>query len=252
MADLNSGYHGWSMSKRAFAAYEAGEKPLSKWTKKAMVEAISNYCNDNDLFFDKTITHLKKDAIFERFFQYSSWHHTSKFCNETNFYQLDESAVCEYFRPLTNQELKEREIARNIERHKEEVWREQNKKEEKQYEARLEAFQEQYGCHPCSFAAYIKFFPNNIEYFISKKGNECVRIHDEEKHFHGASCPIKRINEQYFISLYDKTSIILLLNHIEQRKSTPSLSDRCKDAQKASQELNNFGGLVEQHDIETR
>ena len=28
-----AGYNGWSMSNNAVAAYEDGEKPLSKWTK---------------------------------------------------------------------------------------------------------------------------------------------------------------------------------------------------------------------------
>lgn len=35
-----SGYFGSSMSLRAVEAYEAGEKPKSKWTKKVMLAAI--------------------------------------------------------------------------------------------------------------------------------------------------------------------------------------------------------------------
>ena len=37
MMDVNSGYIGHSMSRRAAEAYEDGEMPKSKWTKKAMV-----------------------------------------------------------------------------------------------------------------------------------------------------------------------------------------------------------------------
>lgn len=39
MMDVNSGYIGHSMSRRAAEAYEDGEMPNSKWTKKAMVVA---------------------------------------------------------------------------------------------------------------------------------------------------------------------------------------------------------------------
>lgn len=34
MMDVNSGYIGYSMSRRAAEAYEDGEMPKSKWTKK--------------------------------------------------------------------------------------------------------------------------------------------------------------------------------------------------------------------------
>lgn len=34
MWNMNSGYSGYSMSNRAVDAYEDGEMPLSKWTKK--------------------------------------------------------------------------------------------------------------------------------------------------------------------------------------------------------------------------
>lgn len=35
-----SGYNGWSMSNNAIAAYEDGEKPLSKWTKAEILDTI--------------------------------------------------------------------------------------------------------------------------------------------------------------------------------------------------------------------
>lgn len=49
--DVNSGYIGHSMSRRAAEAYEDGEMPKSKWTKKAMVAAIQAYCDEFDMFF---------------------------------------------------------------------------------------------------------------------------------------------------------------------------------------------------------
>ena len=35
-----AGYNGWSMSNNAVMAYKDGEKPLSKWTKKDILDAI--------------------------------------------------------------------------------------------------------------------------------------------------------------------------------------------------------------------
>lgn len=35
-----SGYSGYSMSNNAVDAYESGEKPRSKWTKKVLLSAI--------------------------------------------------------------------------------------------------------------------------------------------------------------------------------------------------------------------
>lgn len=97
--DVNSGYIGHSMSRRAAEAYEDGEMPKSKWTKKAMVAAIQAYCDEFDMFFAPDVLKgMHKDEVFERFFHKSSWHHTSKFFNETDFYKLDEDAVCGSFR----------------------------------------------------------------------------------------------------------------------------------------------------------
>lgn len=84
MMDVNSGYIGYSMSRRAAEAYEDGEMPKSKWTKKAMVAAIQSYCDEFDMLFDPDLLKgMHKDEVFERFFYESSWHHTSKFFNET-------------------------------------------------------------------------------------------------------------------------------------------------------------------------
>lgn len=38
MWNMNSGYSGYSMSNRAVDAYEDGEMPLSKWTKKIITQ----------------------------------------------------------------------------------------------------------------------------------------------------------------------------------------------------------------------
>lgn len=113
MMDVNSGYIGYSMSRRAAEAYEDGEMPKSKWTKKAMVAAIQSYCDEFDMLFDPDLLKgMHKDEVFERFFYESSWHHTSKFFNETDFYKLDEDAVCGSFRPMNPTEVAERDAVR--------------------------------------------------------------------------------------------------------------------------------------------
>ena len=36
----SAGYHGYSMSNNAVAAYDNGEMPLSKWTKSAILNEL--------------------------------------------------------------------------------------------------------------------------------------------------------------------------------------------------------------------
>ena len=91
------GYVGCAMSENAVSAYMGGEKPKSKWTKAAMLEEIEDWCWSNDVEMDEGIRKLKKDEIFGRFFERTSWHHTGKFANVTDFYGLDEEAMEEHF-----------------------------------------------------------------------------------------------------------------------------------------------------------
>jgi hypothetical protein len=107
--DMNSGYSGWSMSKRAVEAYEAGEMPRSKWTKWAMVREIMGFCREEWLALTEDVTKWKKDEIFCELFTYSSWHHTSKFCNPTYFYSIDDAAMQDYTRPMTEEEIEQAE-----------------------------------------------------------------------------------------------------------------------------------------------
>lgn len=44
-----AGYNGFSMSNNAVAAYESGEKPISKWTKTDIIEAIEDAIRDEEL-----------------------------------------------------------------------------------------------------------------------------------------------------------------------------------------------------------
>lgn len=87
----NSGYVGYSMSRRAVQAYENGEKPISKWTKAAMLETLDEIAWDND-WPDTAMAELKrmrKDDLSALFLDRTSWHHTSKHFNRTDFYSID-------------------------------------------------------------------------------------------------------------------------------------------------------------------
>lgn len=92
--DANSGYKGWSMSKRAAEAYENGEMPISKWTKKAIRESVEDYFEGENLNFDMDkLFKLPLPLLKEKLLTRTSWHHTSKVYNSTNFYSIDEQIL---------------------------------------------------------------------------------------------------------------------------------------------------------------
>ena len=94
MINMNSGYFRYSMSNRAAEAYENGEKPLSKWTKKAIIEQIEEYIKDSSIScpiedLKKVPALVLKNLVLKR----SSWHHTSYYANATDFYSVDQDKL---------------------------------------------------------------------------------------------------------------------------------------------------------------
>ena len=85
--NMNSGYEGYKMSKRAVYAYEEGEKPLSKWRKSDIIEHAEELIEDQELI--KLIKKVNLDILKDKFLVYSSWHHTSSMCNKTDFYKIN-------------------------------------------------------------------------------------------------------------------------------------------------------------------
>lgn len=84
------------MSKRAADAYDNGEMPKSKWTKAAMLaalaEALEELEDEGITITDeqvKAIEKLSKSDMFKYLFDYTGWHHTSKYFNMTEFYGVD-------------------------------------------------------------------------------------------------------------------------------------------------------------------
>ena len=83
--DENSGYSGYSMSKRATNAYSEGKKPLSKFNKYDMEQTNTLLKAIGSDFTFKNVKQFKKFIEEER---YSEWHHSSSYKNETNFYSI--------------------------------------------------------------------------------------------------------------------------------------------------------------------
>lgn len=89
MFNMNSGYSGYSMSQRAARAYEDGEKPLSKWTKREIINKIKDIDKEKAQAFSKVKLSVLKDTVL----RYSSWHHTSSMCNRTDFYEVSDEII---------------------------------------------------------------------------------------------------------------------------------------------------------------
>ena len=89
-----AGYDGYSMSNNAREAYDCGYMPKSKWTKANMIEAINTYIEENELdkHFDK-LNDMSRELLFNTFFGYKEWHHTSSKYNRTDFYGVDEFCI---------------------------------------------------------------------------------------------------------------------------------------------------------------
>lgn len=193
---VNSGYVGWSMSRRAAEAYEDGEMPKSKWTKKAMVAAIQSYCDEFDMLFDPDLLKgMHKDEVFERFFYESSWHHTSKFFNETDFYKLDEDAVCGSFRPMNPTEVAERDAVRRQAIEEEKAVREAMRAAEIEQLDRHRAYREEHGFAPDTVAAFAHEHPECCQERVSRKGNRVLSYIDYLGH--EQVCPIEHIRDSH-------------------------------------------------------
>ena len=81
-----AGYHNFSMSNNAVAAYENGEMPLSKWSKKAILAAVLDAAPDALPLLSRCPLAVLRAHVLRR----SSWHHTSSHYNKTDFFSLDD------------------------------------------------------------------------------------------------------------------------------------------------------------------
>lgn len=86
-----NGYDGYSMSNNARTAYEDGEKPKSKWTKAEILKAVE----DIDASKVDLVRKVNAETLRNRLLIRTSWHHTSKMYNATDFYDIDVDKVQE-------------------------------------------------------------------------------------------------------------------------------------------------------------
>lgn len=169
MTDMNSGYNGYSMSKRASRAYADGEMPKSKWTKRAMIDALKDYCELNDRAYDASVEKMTKAELFERMFTLSSWHHTSKMVNATDFYGINEREACEIFPPMTREQVDARIAAEDVEQAEREA--------AIAHLGDLEAqCVERFGHGPQSLGAYMALHPESVQVRVSKKGKTIYSV----------------------------------------------------------------------------
>lgn len=113
-----AGYNGWPMSNNAVEAYDSGEMLLSRWSKGAILDAIKAENLDLKCSLEK-ISALPLSILKERLLKYTSWHHTSKFYNCTDFYSLD----TDYIEDLTDDD-----VDRLLANHKDSIARKRAKK----------------------------------------------------------------------------------------------------------------------------
>lgn len=99
-----AGYKGYSMSNNAVEAYINGERPLSKWNKKAVIEYIAE-----DLGVSTEEVQLKYN--YDYYLTKKSYHHTSCKYNKTDFYTVwyEEKDL------IINADVKKRQQLRQVE-----------------------------------------------------------------------------------------------------------------------------------------
>ena len=158
-----AGYVGASMSVRAREAYESGEMPMSKWTRGAIISAIKDYCADFDLAYNPEIESKSRMQLVGDYLEYKSWHHTGRFARETEFFGLNEDAVCANFPEMTPEQIAERD-------HKAVEARASASDRNSFMKARENAFAERFGCNVSSVLAYEAFHPERCTRFLSKSG----------------------------------------------------------------------------------
>lgn len=196
--DMNKGYHGYSMSKRAASAYINGEKPLSRWTKKAIIAAISDWEGTNSRLMTVDVNKMTRDDLIERYIRYSSWHHTSKMINVTEFYQLSDALLNADSREMTADEIKSRDdmISSQINADEEEEKRIREDLEASRKAA--EAFEEANGySKTCWWRIAVERPESVVAKTVSRKGNVTYHISYEGHEKVGPESELKRLDCPY-------------------------------------------------------
>lgn len=91
-----AGYSGKKMSNNAIHAYSCGKMPLSKWTKKAILEEIQLIFELEDKTSLVDFSKLTKQELTDAFLRYSEWHHTGALYNKTEFYEINKNMILNF------------------------------------------------------------------------------------------------------------------------------------------------------------
>lgn len=112
-----SGYVGCKMSERAQEAYDNGERPMSKWNKW---DILSELEYDLD---DEAIVKLSKysvQALKNVCLEWTSWHHTGSYANETDFYKVIDGRDANLNQMFMDLDAEEKELKEFRKRQREE------------------------------------------------------------------------------------------------------------------------------------
>lgn len=90
------GYIGNRMSENAWNAHLSGEKTLGEWRKD---DFVNLFCEELQPLASKlTLNELKSELLTS-----TGWHHTGKYYNKTDFYEVDE----DYLQEMTADKIAE-------------------------------------------------------------------------------------------------------------------------------------------------
>lgn len=90
------GYIGNKMSVNAWNAHQSGEKTWSEWRKDDFIDL---FCEELQSLAKKlTLNELKSELLTS-----TGWHHTGKFYNRTDFYEISE----DYLQEMTADKINE-------------------------------------------------------------------------------------------------------------------------------------------------
>lgn len=162
MNNMNSGYHGYAMSNRAYNAYENGEKPFSKWTKADILSALKTIYGEE---MSEKGKRLSADTLKAVALVKTAYHHTGIYCNRTDFYAVREN--------LNSSDL---EISEN---------REKEEKPAERYALIKYVWRENRGSrnYPKMYTYsryYIALISEKSACILSKKGEKCTYVKNYE------------------------------------------------------------------------
>lgn len=112
-----SGYVGCKMSERAQEAYDNGERPMSKWNKWDILSELEYDLDDDTIAkLSKYSTQALKNVCLE----WTSWHHTGSYANETDFYAVMDGKNADLIQVFSDLDEEEKVLKEFRKRQKEE------------------------------------------------------------------------------------------------------------------------------------